>query len=67
VYLYQFEHAPDVTQADRCLGVFHGAELPFVFFDKPLLDVREREFGQQMVTWSEETEAEIPWDVFLIH
>ena len=51
VYLYHFEHAPDITQTDRCLGVFHGAELPFVFYDKPFLDVRERDFGKQMVTW----------------
>ena len=51
VYLYHFEHAPDVTEPDRCLGVFHGAELPFVFYDKPFLDIRERDFGKQMVTW----------------
>ena len=54
MYLYHFEHAPDVTQTDRCLGVFHGAELPFVFYDKPILDVRERDFGKQMVNWYDE-------------
>ena len=72
MYLYHFEHQPDVSEVDRfslffslfffmhfpltlsslrCLGVFHGAELPFVFYDKPVLDVREMGLAKEMVNW----------------
>ena len=51
MYLYHFEHQPDVSQVDRCLGVFHGAELPFVFYDKPILDAREHGLAKEMVNW----------------
>eukprot|EP00008_Paramoeba_atlantica_P008171 CAMPEP_0201476066 /NCGR_PEP_ID=MMETSP0151_2-20130828/1352_1 /ASSEMBLY_ACC=CAM_ASM_000257 /TAXON_ID=200890 /ORGANISM="Paramoeba atlantica, Strain 621/1 / CCAP 1560/9" /LENGTH=387 /DNA_ID=CAMNT_0047856343 /DNA_START=805 /DNA_END=1968 /DNA_ORIENTATION=+ len=51
VYLYQFQHQPDVSAPDRCLGVFHGAELPFVFYDKKVVDEREKDLAKNMVNW----------------
>eukprot|EP00211_Chloroparvula_japonica_P001378 CAMPEP_0119119876 /NCGR_PEP_ID=MMETSP1310-20130426/1173_1 /TAXON_ID=464262 /ORGANISM="Genus nov. species nov., Strain RCC2339" /LENGTH=547 /DNA_ID=CAMNT_0007109333 /DNA_START=107 /DNA_END=1750 /DNA_ORIENTATION=+ len=51
-FLYHFDHQPDITRVDKCLGVFHGAELPFVFYDKQILTIgRERDLGKTMNQW----------------